>query len=178
MTLDGGTPQPLLINGSLLIAGLTPGDHAVALSDVADNCELSGTNPLTVTVVSGATANANFSVTCSPVPLAAPGHDIAFFADGEVYLLSADGTTVTNLTNNPSFDYGSAWSPDGQKIAFYRPTGRDQDKSIVMNADGSGQTQLTSGDFRDAGLPGHRTAARSPSRVVVSRTERNLRDEP
>ena len=132
VTLDGGTPQPLLINGSLLLAGLTPGDHAVALSDVADNCELSGTNPLTVTVVSGATTNATFSVTCSPIPLAAPGFDIAYAAtDGhlnEVYLLSADGT-IRNLTNNPSSDGGPAWSPDGETIAF-TSNGRAPGKSM------------------------------------------------
>ena len=102
VALDGGTPEPILTNGSMLITGLTAGDHAVALSDVADNCVLSGTNPLTVTVVSGATVNASFSVNCSPLPLTAPGHDIAFSfaphtsaAEYEIYLLSADGTTIT-----------------------------------------------------------------------------------
>jgi Tol biopolymer transport system component len=158
VTLDGGTPQPILINGFLRIAGLTPGDHAVALSDVADYCVLSGTNPLTVTVVSGETTNATFSVTCN-LPLAAPGHDIAFSfaahtsaAEYEVYLLSADGT-MTNLSNDPSAAYSPAWSPDGQKIAFDSnrefSSGREWDHIIVMNADGSGQTQLTSGEFHD-----------------------------
>ena len=159
VTLDGGTPQPLLINGYLLFAGLTPGDHAVALSDVADYCVLSGTNPLTVTVVSGETTNATFSVTCN-LPLAAPGHDIAFSfaantsaAEYEVYLLSADGTTITNLSNDPSVAYWPAWSPDGQKIAFDSnrefSSNRSWDHIFVMNADGSGQTQLTSGEFHD-----------------------------
>jgi hypothetical protein len=54
--------------------------------------------------------------------------------------MNSDGTGVTNLTNTPSLDevYPS-WSPDGTKIAFTRP-----DEIFVMNADGSGQTQLTS----------------------------------
>ena len=159
VTLDGGTPQPLSINGSVLISGLTPGNHEVALSNIADNCELSGTNPLTVTVASGLTANANFTVTCS-APLAAPGHDIAFAfaahtsaAEYEVYLLSADGTTLTNLSNDPSAAYHPAWSPDGQKIAFDSnrefSSKREWDHIFVMNADGSGQTQLTSGEYHD-----------------------------
>jgi hypothetical protein len=159
-TLDGGTPQPLLTSGSVLITGLTPGDHAVALSDVADHCVLSGTNPLTVTVVSGATTNATFSVSCS-LPLAAPGHDIAFSfaahtsaAEYEVYLLSADGT-MTNLSNDPGVAYSPAWSPDGRKIAFDSnrefSSGREWDHIFVMNADGSGQAQLTSGEFHDGG---------------------------
>ena len=159
VTLDGGTPQPLLINGSLLITGLRPGAHEIALSDVADNCELSGTNPLTVTVVSGATTNTTFTVACG-APLVAPGHDIAFTLGLELYLLSADGTTITNLSNeitNPGNDPSAAccpaWSPDGQKIAFDSnrefSSNRSWDHIFVMNADGSGQTQLTSGDYHD-----------------------------
>jgi len=152
VTIDGSTPQPLSINGSVLISGLTPGDHEVGLSGVADNCAIDGPNPQTVAAPSGRTSNAAFSVSCSPLPLAAPGYDIAFSAldsavgNSEVYLLSADGTTLTNLTNNPSGDLGAAWSPDGHKIAFVsRRTGTYQ--IYVMNADGSGQTQLTSGSF-------------------------------
>ncbi|MEO6056692.1 MAG: LpqB family beta-propeller domain-containing protein [Gemmatimonadales bacterium] len=149
VVIDRGTPQPLPINGSVRISGLTPGEHEVALSDVAENCVIAGSNPRTVAAPSGSTANAAFTVTCSPLPLAAPGYDVAFTAsdgDGEVYLLSADGTTLTNLTNDPSGDEGPAWSPDGRSIAFTsHRTGRWQ--VYVMNADGSGQTQLTSGSF-------------------------------
>ena len=46
VAVDGGTPQPLSINGSVRIGGLTSGDHDVALSNVADNCVVSGTNPV------------------------------------------------------------------------------------------------------------------------------------
>jgi dipeptidyl aminopeptidase/acylaminoacyl peptidase len=159
VALDGGTPKPLVTNGSMSIAGVTPGDHEIALSDVADNCELSGTNPLTATVVSGATTNTTFTVTCG-APLVAPGHDIAFTLGLEVYLLSADGTTITNLSNeitSPSNDPSAAccpaWSPDGQKIAFDSnrefSSNRSWDHIFVMNADGSGQTQLTSGEYHD-----------------------------
>lgn len=152
VTIDGGTPQPLTINGSVLISGLTPGGHEIGLSGVADNCVIDGPNPRTVAAPSGRTATAAFSVSCSPLPLAAPGYDIAFsgldsvVGNTEVYLLSADGTTLTNLTNNPSGDIGAAWSPDGHTIAFCsRRTGTTQ--VYVMNPDGSGQTQLTSGPF-------------------------------
>ncbi len=149
VALDGGTPKPLVTNGSTLIPGLMPGVHEVALSNIADNCEVSGTNPRTVAVVNGATADTDFSVTCSLLPLVAPGRDVAFGSDGEVHLLSADGATLANLTNNPSSDSDQAWSPDGQAIAFTSDrTGIS--RIYAMNADGSGQTQLTSGAFASA----------------------------
>jgi Tol biopolymer transport system component len=149
VAVDGGPPRPLAINGSVRITGVTPGEHDVVLSDVADNCVLAGSNPLRVTVAGG-TASADFTVSCSGLPLAAPGHDIALslgdIGSSEVYLLRADGTTLTNLTNDPGADDGAAWSPDGQRIAF-SSTRQPREHIFVMNADGSGQTQLTSGDY-------------------------------
>jgi TolB protein len=90
------------------------------------------------------------------------GQRIAFSAHNtynpnsfDIYTMNADGTRLTNITNSfyPS-DGFPAWSPDGQKIAFQ--TDRD-DPNVVsgcdfscyvdiytMNADGTGQTRLTS----------------------------------
>jgi Tol biopolymer transport system component len=60
----------------------------------------------------------------------------------EVYVMTADGSGQTNLTNNAAFDGTNTWSPDGTKIAFV--SDRDGNSEIyVMNADGSGQTRLT-----------------------------------
>ena len=36
----------------------------------------------------------------------------------EIYVMNADGTAQTRLTNNPAVDVAPAWSPDGSKIAF------------------------------------------------------------
>ena len=58
--------------------------------------------------------------------------------DFEVYLMNADGSGQTRLTNNPADDREPAWSPDGSRIAFARNF-----EIYVMNADGTGQTQLT-----------------------------------
>jgi dipeptidyl aminopeptidase/acylaminoacyl peptidase len=73
----------------------------------------------------------------------APGPPIAFMStrDGnpEIYVMNADGTGQVNLTNNPAYDVGPSWLPDG-KIVFF--SGRDEPGLYVMNADGSGLNRL------------------------------------
>ena len=43
------------------------------------------------------------------------GTQIAFMSDrdgnGEIYVMNADGSGQTNLTNNPAYDDEPAWSP-------------------------------------------------------------------
>ena len=60
----------------------------------------------------------------------------------DVYIMNADGSNVTGLTNHPENDSVPAWSPNGRQIVFAAK--RDSyDKIYVMNADGSQQTSLT-----------------------------------
>ncbi|MGH8938412.1 MAG: hypothetical protein ACRDV2_03580, partial [Actinomycetes bacterium] len=63
-------------------------------------------------------------------------------ANQDVYVINADGSGLLNLTNAPGNDQYPAWSPDGSKIVFEsNRTGVNQ--VWIMNADGSGQAQLT-----------------------------------
>ena len=83
------------------------------------------------------------------------GSKIAFWStrdgNGEIYVMNPDGSGVTRLTNNGVEDVQPEWSPDGAKLVFSRLTGCDSYTGfcdydlIVMNADGSGAAQLTSG---------------------------------
>jgi WD40 repeat protein/HYR domain-containing protein len=70
------------------------------------------------------------------------GRQIAFVSmrDGnnEIYVMNADGSAQTRLTNDPAPDATPSWSPDGRQIAFAR--GGD---IYVMAPDGSGVTRVT-----------------------------------
>jgi len=64
----------------------------------------------------------------------------------EIYVMNADGSGQTRLTNNAMWDDYPAWSPDGSKIAFARfrqVADNFVGQIYVMNADGSGQTNLS-----------------------------------
>ena len=68
----------------------------------------------------------------------------------EIYTVNADGTALTRLTENDSYDGEPAWSPDGQRIAFvsdrdFDPHGTEiwRDELYVMDADGGNVRRLT-----------------------------------
>jgi RHS repeat-associated protein len=72
---------------------------------------------------------------------------------GQIYLMNADGTGQTRLTNNLTNDESPRWSPDNSRLVFQS----DRDNPFcgvadiyVMNADGSGQTRLTSNAADDS----------------------------
>jgi TolB protein len=77
------------------------------------------------------------------------GRQVAFSAlkDGvteppEIFVMSAAGGAVRQLTNNHLSDFGPSWSPDGRFIAFTSiRTGLSQ--VYRMRADGSRQRRLT-----------------------------------
>lgn len=83
------------------------------------------------------------------------GTKIAFWSDRsgtpQIFVMNADGSGVTQLTNDPTADYARpAWSPDGTRIAYTRYVessvgggGRNNGDIWIMNADGSGQVQVT-----------------------------------
>ena len=84
---------------------------------------------------------------------------IAFESDrngnAEIYVMNADGSGLTNLTNRAASDFEPSFGPDGSKIAF--DSDRDGNGEIyVMNADGTGVTRLTNNvatDFDPAFSP-------------------------
>jgi Tol biopolymer transport system component len=73
---------------------------------------------------------------------------IAFVSDRddgnlEIYIMNADGTGQTRLTNNPANDLRPSLSENGAKIAFESDRDQQLGEIYVMNADGSSVTRLT-----------------------------------
>lgn len=69
-----------------------------------------------------------------------------------LYVMSADGGNLRQLTTSPHNDHAPAWSPDGQRLCFRRDTG---DAALnwelfVIGADGSGETNITNNPANDA----------------------------
>ncbi|MCL4301924.1 MAG: PD40 domain-containing protein [Anaerolineae bacterium] len=63
----------------------------------------------------------------------------------EIYVMNADGTGKTRLTNNPALDLYPAWSSDGTQIVF--ASDRDERHDIyVMNSNGHNVRRLTNWD--------------------------------
>ncbi|HET6975752.1 MAG TPA: Calx-beta domain-containing protein [Pyrinomonadaceae bacterium] len=124
-----------------------------------------GTNPvrLTVNVQLGADLNGPFygldlGPTWSP-----DGTKIAFSsrrngsANPEIYVMNADGSNQTRLTNNSFEDDDPTWTRSGDRITFN--SSRNGKTSIfVINPDGSNEQKITDGFQPDWAPDGHRLA--------------------
>lgn len=51
-------------------------------------------------------------------PAWAPGADLVFASDGDLYAAGADGSNVRRLTSTPTEESTPAWAPDGATLAF------------------------------------------------------------
>ena len=72
---------------------------------------------------------------------------LAFVRDGQIFLVRTDGSGLTQLTAAAGVEHASpAWSPNGQRIAFSRSDGEDQD-IYIMDADGGNVSRRTFGGY-------------------------------
>lgn len=93
VTVDGTANQAIAANGGVTYTQLYATSHSIALSGLAANCTLSGTNPRTVTVAPGKTASLTFSASCTPTGSGSGSLTVTTSTTGSN--LDADGYTVT-----------------------------------------------------------------------------------
>src|SRR5206468_1330912 len=107
VTVDGGSPQALAINGSVSYTNLTTGNHTVAISGVASTCTVSGSSSRTVNVPSGGTATTTFTVTCSTPPgnLTATTSTSGSDVDPDGYTVAVDGGPGQAISINGSLTF-------------------------------------------------------------------------
>jgi Tol biopolymer transport system component/polyisoprenoid-binding protein YceI len=106
----------------------------------------------------------------------------SFLPDGndDIFVMNANGSSPTRLTNGPEYDADPDWSPNGELLAF----SRDGD-IYTMRPDGSDVRQLSRGSARD-GAPAWSgdgrwlafsradesgTTYAGPSRIIVMRAD-------
>jgi eukaryotic-like serine/threonine-protein kinase len=75
-------------------------------------------------------------------------YDSDLNGNGDLFIVSSDGGTPRQLTDDPADDLSPDWSPDGTQIAFhsFRTGNRD---IFTINADGTGLAQVTTDTLSD-----------------------------
>ena len=124
---------------------ISPDGRQIAYTD-AEQIHVANVNGTSVRLLTTRARNA--SPRWSP-----DGTKILFWSDRdgnkEVYVMNADGSAPTNLTNDAAEDLEATWSPDGTRIAF-RSVRTGSGDIYVMKADGSEVTRLTTEAGQDA----------------------------
>ena len=114
-----------------------------------------------------------------------PASDPAWSLDGQklafarlntgfgIYVVNADGRGLRKLTRKSSGSFAAPrlWSPDGRKVAFVFDHDEDSEfgdsEVFVMNADGSGQRNLTRNPANDSDPTGSPMDGGSPSSATA-----------
>jgi Tol biopolymer transport system component len=104
-----------------------------------------GTGATRITDTSTAKTKPTWSPDGSRIAYVANSVDVDGQTDLEIWVINADGSGPTQLTNNTVFsDNEPAWSPDGSQIAFVSARTGDTDRNIyVMNSNGSNPVNVT-----------------------------------
>lgn len=162
---EPASPTAEVRNGKIVFAGSQDGAYDLYEME-ADGTQLTNlTNTIDV---------AEFEPAWSP-----DGSRIAFVrclecTTTDIYVMNADGSGISRVTDDLAYDGGPAWSPDGSLLAYHSDpnpvssspdadsTPRNED-IYVINPDGSGRRRLTSDPARELNASWSRTEPGSHS---------------
>ena len=101
------------------------------------------------------------------------GKQVAFAWDGpalsgmHIYVISANGRDLRQVTRGPFSDYGPIWSPDGSTLAFMRESAAHSKELWISNADGSTTRKIA--DFGPIARTDHPLAwTRNPRWLIAA----------
>jgi hypothetical protein len=97
----GSISAPLGVNGAASLREVSPGARAVTLSGLAQNCRVTGANPVTVTVVAAGTVTVSFAVSCEALfgSLRVTAVTTGDSPDPDGYTVTVDGRSTAVATN-------------------------------------------------------------------------------
>ncbi len=108
---------------------------------------------------------------CFEPAVAPDGSDIAYASpdsgDGEIYVMSLDGTNSRRLTWSKGTDRSPTWSPDGNRLAFVSSR-RGVPEVFLMGSAGEQPTPLI--PARDPKVRGTQDVTWSPDGSLIART--------
>lgn len=144
-TLDLNEGQEVVsvgLDDEVVFEGLPAGTHTVELEDLG-NCEVTnGPNPRSVQVASNQQTTSTLQVAC-----VTPQDQVIAFTrqlggTWDIWLMEEDGSSPTNLTDNPAVDMRPMTSVDGARIAFMSERAGPPDVWTML-IDGSGLQNVT-----------------------------------
>ncbi len=171
MDYDGHGQRPVTVNGSLnLTPTWSPNGRALAYISYRE-----GAPALYLAFLYQGRGEKLVGESQTFTPAWSPdGSRIAFTSsrDGqsEIYVISADGSDLRRLTDNPAIDVSPTWSPNGRTLAFTSDrTGSPQ--IYVMDRDGLNLRRVSfEGSWNDA--PAWSPSRQSSEIAYASRIER------
>jgi WD40 repeat protein len=144
LAVDGAGGRALGPNATLTVSDLPAGDHELTLGDVAPNCALTGPNPRTISVASGATASATFEVGCGTptgsieVTTATTGES----PDADGYSAALDGAPGQPIGSNGTITFAGVTAGDHTVgltgIAPNCTVGGQNPRTVTVSVDAAG----------------------------------------
>ncbi len=116
VTVDGAQSKSIAASGNVSYSGLTPSSHSVQLNGVPSNCSVSEANPQTITVTTGGTAQASFTITC---PALTGSLTVTTSTSGSnapsSYTVTVDGAQSKSIAASGNVSY-SGLTPDSHSV--------------------------------------------------------------